>query len=106
MYDFDVAKEMLSRKFRGLDISTLGLSAREYESQYPFPDNGRLLRDAGAAILDPAGILVIDGQCRVYDSGGSYYSDANHLSAHGAWALHPLLSSIFKTIRQADDAVP
>jgi hypothetical protein len=96
-YDFDVAKTILNRKFNGRNLTGVGLSVDAYQGQYPFPDGGESLKDAGAIILDPADIMIADGSCRLYDVGGAYYSDSNHLSEYGALALVPLFHAVFET---------
>jgi hypothetical protein len=58
------------------------------------------LRERGVHILDPLPILQARTKSLTilpFDSGGSFYSDKNHLSTYGALALKPLFVPVVAT---------
>jgi hypothetical protein len=100
-YDFDVAKALFYRSWYGLDLSCIALPLADYKSATSMTDALVLeLKKRGAHILDPVPILRSLGGSesviRPFNSTGSFYSDSNHLSAHGAIAIKSVFSPLFQ----------
>jgi peptidoglycan/LPS O-acetylase OafA/YrhL len=107
-YEFDIHKSVVRYSYKGLDMSSLGMTPAEYEALDKFPTSlEQELRSQGVHILEPIPILKARSQSEKflpYDSGGCFYYDSNHLSTYGSLALKPLFASMFRTEAARADA--
>lgn len=109
-YEFDIHKSVVRYSYKGLDMSSLGMTTAEYRALDKFPVALlRELQDLGVHILEPIPILKARSKSEKflpYDSEGCFYYDSNHLSTYGSLALKPLFEPIFRTVMAADGAIP
>jgi hypothetical protein len=93
-FSFEVPRTLVRYSQNELDLSQLGMTATDYAAMNRFQTSILpKLRERGVHILDPLPILQARTKSSTilpFDSGGSFYSDKNHLSTYGALALKPL----------------
>lgn len=109
-YDFNVPKALVLSVLQGRDPARLGMSLAAYEVTNRFHDSFLpLLERRGVVVLDPTLVLRGKGENGVllpFDSGGSFYRDAGHLSTYGALAIRPLFAPLIRSLRSETASSP
>jgi hypothetical protein len=109
-YEYDIQKSVLRYSYKGLDMTSLGMTPAEFEARDKFPKELlQELRDMGVQVLEPVPVLMARSKSDKflpYDAAGCFYYDSNHLSTYGSLALKPLFEPIFRTLVARDSAGP
>jgi len=102
-FSFDVAAVLTRQAWRNRDPAKLTITAAEYEAQNPiYAELLPELERREVVILDPIPFLVADkssGTIRPFDSAGSFYRDAGHLSMHGAERIRPAFDPLIADLK-------
>jgi peptidoglycan/LPS O-acetylase OafA/YrhL len=103
VFAFDVPKALARYSMLGENLSGVRLASDEYEAANQFQTSFLpQLIERGVHILDPIPILRTRTKSidiLPFDSGGSFYSDKQHLSTYGALAIKPVFAPMFQRLR-------
>lgn len=105
-YNCNVPQLLAVSCMRGQNLDRIALSQRDYEADsYNYSSLLPALRGRGVVVLDPIPVLQLKSNSASllpFDSGGSFYSDAEHLSIHGALAIKSLFYPLFQRRQVAE----
>jgi hypothetical protein len=109
-YRRDVVADLVLESWRGRDLRQLAFPLDDYESQNPhhrtcLPH----LIERGVKVLDPIPYLCRGADTTAippFDGNGSFFGDANHLSAHGARTIRPVFVPMIEAVARSAATKP
>jgi hypothetical protein len=98
-YRCDVPETLAQLVWRGKNPSEIAKYRNDYRrDNAAYLSLGPSLRRLGATVLEPERSLDAANNGLPFDAGGSFYADAQHLSAHGAMIARAALEPVAKAM--------
>jgi peptidoglycan/LPS O-acetylase OafA/YrhL len=106
-FSFDVPRALVRCGAADQDLSKLGMMPADYRVVNRFQASILpKLTERGVHILDPVPLLRARTNSQAifpFDSGGSFYRDAHHLSTYGAMAIKSLFVPVIRQMARSAD---